>query len=157
MPPLLNEPIFTSSGVSATSEAGSWLSLVAAATLGLTFVSQLRAEVSANTLGWPEQSLRMIVQAYAPDTLDAQGLPTLGARPLASTQRVVRTEDLARGVCVDLIQLAGGQDSVLVAWLEPDEADLDFDALGARPPKDAWFGLAAVTGPARIVLRSTLQ
>lgn len=195
MRPLPSEAACTSSGVSATSEAGSWLSLVAAATLGMGFVCKLRAEVSANTAGWPKQSLRLIVQAYAPDALDAQGLPALDARPLASTQRIVRTEDLAQGISVDLIQLetrsmrrecpdplvalsaassphrlrveakrpqwvrppAGKPDAVLMAWLEPDEADLDFDALRARPAPNAWFGLAPISGPSRIVLRRSLQ
>lgn len=77
------------------------------------------------------------------------------ARPLASAQRSVTPEELARGVAVDVVDVgeAANDSAVIVAWLERGSADLDFDARRARPSRDAYIGVAAAhREEARVVL-----
>jgi hypothetical protein len=71
------------------------------------------------------------------------GRPTAYARPLASTQRTVSSDQLRGGIQLDLVHFESDDDDVVViAWAEEGDADLDFDGLEARPPRAA--ALAAV-------------
>ncbi len=124
--------------------SASWLSLVAATTLGVGGVDQIRARIrSGVNVGAGE--LRLIVQSYARNELDGRELPKEHAEPLASTQRAVTAEELKDGVDVSFIGLSTTtkeQDSVVVAWVESGTANLDFDALEARPPVGSFYGTA---------------
>jgi hypothetical protein len=126
----------------------SWMSLLAAATLGVSGVNQLRARVSTGEhVG--DGELRLIVQSYAKDKLDGHDLPREYAQPLASTQRSITAEELRNGVDVSVLQLpddgvpgAAETDSVVVAWVEAGSANLDYDGLEARPHDGAYYGVA---------------
>jgi hypothetical protein len=145
------------------SKAGvSWMALVAATTVGIGSVQRVRAAVSADPskLGVSERGYRLIVQSYARSSLGTGQLPREREKPLASTQRAITKEELARGIAIDMVGLAEDQEApVVVAWVESGRPDLDFDALEARPGADAFYGMAPATaGPeartlARVVLK----
>lgn len=132
------------------SQAGvSWVALVAATTLGVAGVQRMRAAVSADPreLGHSRDGYRLIVQSYAPSSLGSGQLPGGRARPLASTQRAITPDELARGISVDMLGLEQSatpapERPVIVAWVEQGRADLDFDGLQARPAADAFYGVA---------------
>jgi hypothetical protein len=131
----------------ATAAAGvSWLALVAATTVGVESLHRIRADVSvAGALAVSDVGYRLIVQSYAPESFAGNDLPDRRARPLASTQRAVTREELARGVAVDVLGLneTARNAPVIVAWVERGKPDLEFDALRARPSNDAVYGVAA--------------
>jgi len=129
-------------------ESASWLALVAATSLGVAHAETVRAEIRL-----PRQALssiggryRLIVQSY--DSLRAtQDIPA-SVRPRASAQRSVTLDDLADGIRIDLISLgektpAEPEHGVVVAWVEPGEANLEFDARRARPTADSFYGVAS--------------
>lgn len=130
----------------------SWLALVAATTVGVGSFHRVRAAVSADAraLGSSDVGYRLVVQSYAPESFAMRGgdLPTQKARPLASTQRAVTREELARGVAVDVLGVtaSGATAPIIVAWVERGRPDLEFDALEARPSDDAVYGIAASAG-----------
>jgi len=139
----------------------SWVALVAATTLGIGGVQRVRAAVSADPreLGDSHGDYRLIVQSYAPSSFGTGRLPVGRARPLASTQRAITPEQLARGVSVDMLGLAkpdvpATETPVIVAWVEKGRADLAFDGFEARPGVDAFYGVAA-SADATSALRST--
>jgi hypothetical protein len=120
------------------------MSLLAATTLGVSGVDQLRARISAGEYVG-EGELRLIVQSYARKNLDGRALPQAHAQPLASTQRSITAEELRNGIDVSVLQLPGEgaeADAVVVAWVEPGSANLDFDGLEARPHEGAFYGVA---------------
>jgi hypothetical protein len=123
-------------------ESASWLALVAATSLGISHAETVRAEIKL-----PPEALesgggryRLIVQSY--DTLGRPSLIPSG-RPRASTQRTVTRADLIDGIRIDLIELGDEQaaDRRVIAWLEPGEANLEFDARGARPTPGSFYGV----------------
>jgi hypothetical protein len=130
--------------------SASWLALVAATSLGVAHAETVRAEIrlprEAVTAGG---RYRLIVQAY--DSLrPTQEIPS-SVRPRASAQRAVTLDDLADGVRIDLISLgekipAASEKGVVVAWVEPGEANLEFDARRARPTADSFYGVASSKG-----------
>lgn len=144
------KPKTTSRGAS-TAARVSWFALVAATTLGAGAVHHVRAAVSADTrsLAVSEVGYRLIVQSYAPESFGsgARGLPTVHARPLASTQRAVTREELARGIAVDVVGVSTSDRApVIVAWVERGKPNLEYDALRARPSQDAVYGVALGEG-----------
>jgi hypothetical protein len=149
------------------SKAGvSWMALLAATTVGIGSVQRVRAAVSADPtkLASSERGYRLIVQSYARSSLVNGQLPQKREKPLASTQRAITREELARGVAVDMLGLAEQQEApIIVAWVESGRPDLDFDALEARPGADAFYGSASATeGPesrtlARVVLKQRVS
>jgi hypothetical protein len=133
----------------------SWMSLVAATTLGIGGVDQVRARISAAEDLPGEGDLRLIVQSYRRDTLDRDQLPHGSARPLASIQRAITAEELHAGIDVSLLQLPNegiDGDSMVVAWVERGIANLEYDALEARPHEGAYYGVAQ-HGDGNVVLR----
>jgi hypothetical protein len=132
-------------------ESASWLALVAATSLGIGYAETVRAEIrlprEAVTSGG---RYRLIVQSY--DSLHpTQEIPSSSVRPRASAQCSVTLDDLADGVRIDLISLGekGAPEpdkGVVVAWVEPGEANLEFDARRARPTADSLFGVAQSNG-----------
>jgi hypothetical protein len=126
-----------------TARAGSWMALLAAATLG-EGVSTVRAEVLADGLA-DAQSYRLVVQSYA-------GQPGARSKPLGSKQRVVTGAELRRGVRIDLVEMHGagpssaGDSPVVVAWVEDGQGALEFDGRQARPGLDSVSGSAARGG-----------
>lgn len=132
-----------------SSVAPSWVSLLAVTTLGVAALQHVRAQVSADPRALGESprgagEYRLIVQSYAPESL-VDGVPAPRARPLASAQRAVTADDLARGIGVDVVDLehAANDGQVLVAWVERGAANLDFDARRARPMRGAYLGVAS--------------
>ncbi|MFO0568195.1 MAG: hypothetical protein U0263_21220 [Polyangiaceae bacterium] len=90
----------------------SWLALLAATTLG----SASLTEVQVTAGGVRAQSpMRLVVQTYAPENVDALGRVSPRARPLGSMQRAVSAEELARGVPVSVLQLDERDAQVVVA------------------------------------------
>ncbi|MFO7177448.1 MAG: hypothetical protein DIU78_002005 [Pseudomonadota bacterium] len=140
-------------GTAAVAASASWLALVAATALGVADVQRVRAEVSADpsdlgtTQSTADGEYRLIVQSYASDGV-VDGVPAAHARPKASVQRSVTPDDLARGIAVDVVDLDASEDPtrVIVAWVERGPADLEFDALRARPSRDAYVGVARADG-----------
>jgi hypothetical protein len=105
----------------------------------------VRTAVSADPskLAQSQDGYRLIVQSYARSSLGQGELPEARVRPLASAQRAITPEELARGVTVDVLGVDGERDaSMVVAWVERGRADLDFDALEARPGAGAFYGVA---------------
>jgi len=148
-----------SSVVGPAAASASWMALLAATSLGSVSVERMRAQVSAHDLAAPSHAgYRLIVQSYAPSSVTAHQLPGANHRPLASAQRAVTAEELARGISVDVLQIdqaVGGRAPVIVAWIEHGEPDLELDALRARPAANAVYGVArAFGGAAQLVLRS---
>jgi hypothetical protein len=117
--------------------AGSWLALLAAATLG-DGASTVHAEVRADSVR--DGAYRLVVQSY--DRADA-------ARPVGSVQRAVTADELRNGVHVNLVELRGSQAArgaaapVIVAWIEAGEPNLEFDGLTARPQPGSSYGMTS--------------
>lgn len=135
----------------------SWMSLVAATTLGIGGVDQLRARISAAEVVPEDGELRLIVQSYRRDTLNRDQLPQRSAVPLASIQRAITAEELQAGIDVSLLQLPTGEtdgESIVVAWVEHGVANLEYDALEARPREGAYYGVAR-QGDGNVVLSLT--
>jgi hypothetical protein len=144
-------------------ESASWLALVAATSLGIPHAETVRAEIKL-----PPEVLenggryRLIVQSY--DTLGRASLIPPG-RPRASTQRTVTPADLVDGIRIDLVEL--GEEDVagaarrVIAWVEPGEANLEFDARRAKPTPGSFYGFAPSGGELRdsveIVLNRQLR
>ena len=127
--------------------SASWLALVAATSLGIAHAETVRTEVK---LGGDAPTgggrYRLIVQSY--DKLERASFIPASVRPRASVQRAVTADDLARGIRIDLIELgekeaARAGQGVVVAWVEPGEANLEFDARRARPTPGSLFGIAS--------------
>lgn len=147
-----------SSVVSSAAANASWMALLAATSIGAVSLERMRAEVSAQDIGAASSAgYRLIVQSYSPDSVAANQLPGAGHRPLASVQRAVTAEELARGIAVDVLQIdqaSGTQSPVIVAWVEHGAPDLELDALRARPSRGAVYGVAqSLAGSAQLVLR----
>lgn len=127
---------------SSAAVGASWMSLVAATTLGLGPVEQLRAHISGDlqdALG-----CRLIVQSYSKDSLADDQRPKADARPRAATQRAVTADELRRGIEVSVVHVGTGpEDGVVVAWIEPGAPTLEFDGMEARPPSGVYYGVAA--------------
>jgi hypothetical protein len=130
----------------------SWLALLAATTLGAGRFDQIRARVSGTAeVG---RNYRLVVQSYARDALDSAGLPSRYARPIASAQRAVTTEELETGVSVSVLQVADEleKNPVVIAWIEDGEADLEFDARAARPQPGAAYAFSDADDDANVDL-----
>jgi hypothetical protein len=120
--------------------AGSWLALLAAATIG-DAAGTVHAEVRAE--GLRDGAYRLTVQSY--DQTHGR-VPGAAERPVGSVQRAVTAEELRRGVHVDLLELRAAQvragSPTVVAWIEPGSPDLEFDGRAARPRPGSVFGVA---------------
>ena len=139
--------------------AVSWLSLVAATTAGIRPTATVRTSVRADVADEVGE-LRLVVHSYLSGQLGGRTVPSAADRPVSSTQRAVTADELRRGVVVDMVQPAENADSgerpLLVAWVERGRANLDFDALLARPLPGVPRGCARVRGSAD-ALRATLE
>jgi len=72
-----------------------------------------------------------------------------------SVQRSVTADELRRGVRVDLVDLSGNtRDERVIAWVEPGDANLEYDGRVARPGRGSLVGTApsAKGGPVSIRL-----
>jgi hypothetical protein len=119
----------------------SWTALLADTSWGLAGLGRRRVRVRQRGHRGSE-GLRLVVQSYREQDVVA-GRPTPYARPLASTQRAVSSDQLRGGVQLDLVHFESDHDDVVViAWAEEGDADLDYDGLQARPPRAG--ALAAV-------------
>jgi hypothetical protein len=125
-------------------ERVSWLALVAATSLGVAHAGTVRAAIKLSPeMLDGEGRYRLVVQSYGRMGTKTE-LPRL-QRARASVQRSVTAEDLARGVRIDLVELAERPDQgpgVVVAWVEPGEPDLEFDGRRARPQAGSIYGVA---------------
>lgn len=125
------------------SRAGSWLALLAATTLGPGAVECVDAVVAGDeAMDDAEGSLRLVVQSFAAASVSEHGVPARGTRPLSSLQRAVTAAELRSGVPVRLIQLGAVHEepTVVLAWVEHGEPDLELDALTASPGAHAAVG-----------------
>jgi len=125
-------------------ESASWLALVAATSLGIARAETVRTEIKLPPEAFESGGrYRLIVQSY--DTLGRPSLIPSG-RPRASTQRTVTRADLVGGVRIDLVELGNEEVSRVerrvIAWVEPGEADLEFDARRAKPTLGSFYGVA---------------
>ncbi len=132
----------------------SWTALLADTSSDLGGLERWRVEVQ-QTPPRHAASLRLVVQAYRRGEL-IEGRPGPYARPIASAQRLVHSEDLLEGVVVDLMHFGDVAseegDSVVVAWTEPAHTELDFDGLEARPGNQALAHVRAL--PPRSAFRA---
>ncbi len=121
------------------SNGGSWLSILANATLGAA-ARLVRARVTAQGLGSRDR-YRLIVHSYEKTR---GGVPCRAERPTASFQRTVTGAELKAGVRVELVETSarGGASPFLVAWVESGEANLEFDGRTAKPMRGSIYGLA---------------
>ncbi len=119
------------------SNGGSWLSLLANATLGAA-ARLVRAKVTAQGLGSRDR-YRLIVHSYEKTR---GGVPGPAERPLGSFQRNVTGAELKAGVRVELVETSVRAGALLVAWVESGEADLEFDGRTAKPMRGSIYGLA---------------
>jgi hypothetical protein len=121
--------------------APSWLSLLATSSLGLARAETLVAEISAPGLRQTRGPLRLVVQTFDGDRR---------GRPLTSIQRSVTAAELRRGVRLDLVDLSTRQPSSrpvqVLAWVEPGEANLPFDARRSEPGPGSLAGHARASG-----------
>jgi hypothetical protein len=109
--------------------------LLADTSWGLSGLGRRRVRVRQPHQGGAREGLRLVVQSYRERDVIA-GRPAAYARPLASAQRAVSTDQLKGGVQLDLVQFENDDDDVVViAWAEEGEPDLDYDGLEARPPR----------------------
>jgi hypothetical protein len=136
------------------SSVGSWMGLLAAATLGVPGASTVRAQVRADMALSDGRPYRLVVQSYDPSVGIGGDVPSGRAKPLASMQRPVTAEEMKEGVRVDLLEL--GQVAVssddaargnlakalVLAWVEEGRADLEFDGRRARPMPGSYVGAA---------------
>jgi hypothetical protein len=125
--------------VRSAAAAGSWLALLAAATLG-DAADTVRAEVRADGLANDGGVYRLVVQSYDSAT---GGVPGPSRRPLGSVQRAVTADELKQGVQVNLIGFRAPSEReqpVVVAWIEAGEPDLEFDGRTARPGPGSVYG-----------------
>jgi len=129
--------------------AASWLSLVAATTSGIGPTETVRACVRADVADDPGE-LRLVVHSYLAEQLGGRTVPSASDRPVSSTQRAVTAEQLRLGVTVDMVQPVDVSPvqgrPMVVAWVERGRANLDFDALLARPLPGVPKGCAKVQG-----------
>jgi hypothetical protein len=130
-----------STGARRAASAGSWLALLAAATLG-DGAGTVHAEIRAN--GLRDGAYRLVVQSY--DRAEG-GLPGPSSRPVGSLQRAVTGAELREGIHVNLVELREGAGNrgprpMVVAWIEAGEPDLEFDGLTARPQPGSIYGAA---------------
>ncbi len=120
----------------------SWSSLVAT-TLGLDDYGRVWVRVRAAVPG--NEACRLVVQLYPAAAAEPGVAIQRYARPLASAQRAVTPEELRQGLEVMLVHWMSGHpaidETVLIAWVEPGEADLEFDGLRARPAQTAYVGM----------------
>jgi hypothetical protein len=158
--PVAAKPGRLGRSVRAKAGAGaSWMALVAATTLGLGTVERVRTQVRVDRgqTGVEERGMyRLVVQSYQPETLGPDGMPSASERPITSTQRSVTFAELEAGVKVDVVSVGEpllGRDAKIVAWVEPGAADLELDALTARPGKKALVGSSQSDSTAEIVLK----
>ena len=128
--------------------AGSWLAILAATTLGVeTAAETVHALVRSDSVPTSgEESFRLIVQSY-----DAEGakLPGERAKPVGSIQRAVTAAELRDGVKVNLLelrQMTSARSPLVVAWIEGGKADLEYDGRMARPKPGSVYGTARGTG-----------
>ena len=139
MPPTVRPPTRVARSARAAVAAGtSWLSLLAATSLGVPSAETTTTEIRTEGAKLSRGPMRLVVQTYAED---AKGRH---ARPSSSTQRPVTADELRRGVHVDLIDLSGGAPSAgrVVAWVEPGTANLEYDGGRARPSEKSMVGTA---------------
>jgi hypothetical protein len=102
----------------------------------------VRAQVRAEGLS-AGGVYRLVVQSYQGGTSQ---VPGPYARPLASVQRAVTSDQLRHGVHVSLVEMRqaapeGATSPVLVAWIEAGEPDLEFDGRMARPQPGCVYGV----------------
>jgi hypothetical protein len=99
---------------------------------------------------------RLVVHLY--EAFSGDESPHEYSRPRASAQRAITAEELRNGVDITLHESLSGppRDVVVVAWIEPGEADLDFDGAEATPSAAAYLGRSdalSIEGDTQIVLR----
>ena len=124
--------------------AASWMALLASTTMGSSHYGRVRAQISADGLE-PGRNYRLVAQAYPATSVRTGTLLNGRARPLGSAQRSTTAEQLRSGVALDIVQLdedAGPNETpVVLAWVEPGEPDLEYDARRARPGPEAVVAL----------------
>lgn len=124
----------------------SWLALLASTTLGAnstTLLAQVQLDKSERALrdAGPQ---RLVVQVYAGKPADLSE----ESKPTSSAQRAVTLRQLQKGVSVPLVEtkISGvpttARRLTVVAWVEPGDANLELDALNARPPVGKPMGTA---------------
>ena len=119
--------------------------MLAATTLG-DGAGTLHAEVRAKDVS--DGPYRLVVQSY--DASDG-AVPDRSARPVGSVQRAVTADELRAGVRINLLELreqraAGAVRPVVLAWIEADAAELEFDGRAARPQPGNVYGVVALVG-----------
>jgi hypothetical protein len=139
----------------------SWLALLATSTLGAdstTLLAEVQLDESVRGIK-ASVPQRLIVQVYAGRARDLSE----ESKPTSSAQRAVTVDQLRQGIGVHLVDmkpdplLPSPERLTVVAWVEPGVANLELDALNARPPTGTPLGrvsLAPESETVRVRLRS---
>lgn len=132
-----------------SARAGSWMAILAMTTLGVTSAGTLTTRVRGPSRLRDDRSYRLIVQSYDSAEGDLVGeLPAKHARPVGSAQRAVTGAELRNGIDVQLVELRdapsgdGVTKPVVVAWVEENGPELEFDGRRARPGPGSFYGVA---------------
>lgn len=131
----------------------SWTSLLATS-MGMDGFGRRRVRVRASVPG--DSDCCLVIQAYAPEDLEPGSRPTVFQRPAAVAQRVVSSEELARGVELLLVESDQplADDCVIIAWTEASASDVEFDGLRARPTAPSFLGIGIGDNDIELVLES---
>lgn len=121
---------------------GSWTSLLAATTLGIQAATILASVRLASPLPSVDQddasTYRLVVQSYA----EAGGR----SRPTGAAERFVTAKELREGVKIPVVELRNeehmGERPVLVAWIDSEASDVDYEGLAAKPGPGSVMGKA---------------
>jgi hypothetical protein len=129
-------------------QAGSWIALVAATTLGVEAAHTVRTTIRSDDQRIEDSAeYLLVVQTY----------DRKGKKPVGSAQRAVTGAELRSGVSVSVLELREKQpagEPMVVAWLERGARQLEFDGRQARPSPGSLYGEARLESehPVQIAL-----
>lgn len=125
-------------------QTGSWLALVAAATVG-SGTSPVLANLTLDDADRPlkSQAFHRVIVQLLPVSADGASLRD---QPRSSEQRIVTLDQLRRGIQIPLFHPSNQPEPELavVAWLHPGEAHLELDPFEARPEGSRVIGVSRI-------------
>jgi len=132
-------------------QTGSWLALVAAATVG-SGTSPVLANLTLDDSDRPlkSQAFHRVIVQLLPVSADGASVRD---EPRSSEQRIVTLEQLRRGIQIPLFHPSNQPEPQLavVAWLHPGDAHLEVDPFEARPDGSRVIGVSRLVTEAEQV------
>jgi hypothetical protein len=101
--------------------------------------------------------VRVVADVAAPGELRlvVQQFGRRGGWPVGAVERVVSASELRLGVDVQVVHDASEVGGRMLAWLEPNDGELEFGALTAVPEQPIAIAEAAALSGTRLVLSGT--